>query len=122
MLPRALNLLTLGDDVAASRGVDVGRAQRLAFFSASLATGAACRSAAPSASSASSSRTWCGCSSGRTTGSCCRRRSLFGAAFLVVCDVIARTAMAPIELPVGIITAMIGGPFFLWLLVTHERS
>jgi iron complex transport system permease protein len=43
--------------------------------------------------------------------------TLFGAAFLVSCDLIARTAMAPIELPVGIVTAIIGGPIFLWLLV-----
>jgi iron complex transport system permease protein len=41
---------------------------------------------------------------------------LFGAAFLVGCDVIARTVLAPVELPVGIVTAIIGGPFFLWLL------
>jgi iron complex transport system permease protein len=46
--------------------------------------------------------------------------TLFGAAFLVVCDVIARTIFAPIELPVGIITAIIGGPFFLWLLIRHR--
>jgi len=43
--------------------------------------------------------------------------ALFGAAFLIACDVVARTVMAPIELPVGVITALIGGPFFLWLLV-----
>ncbi len=43
--------------------------------------------------------------------------ALFGASFLVVCDLIARTVMAPIELPVGIVTAMLGGPIFLWLLV-----
>jgi iron complex transport system permease protein len=43
--------------------------------------------------------------------------AFFGAAFLVACDVLARTVMAPIELPVGVITALIGGPFFLWLLV-----
>ena len=42
--------------------------------------------------------------------------ALFGASFLVVCDLIARTVLAPVELPVGIITAIIGGPFFLWLL------
>ena len=41
----------------------------------------------------------------------------FGAAFLVGCDVMARTVLAPLELPVGIVTAVIGGPFFLWLLV-----
>jgi iron complex transport system permease protein len=42
---------------------------------------------------------------------------LFGSAFLIGCDVIARTIMAPLDLPVGVITALIGGPFFLWLLV-----
>ncbi|MDQ3347495.1 MAG: iron ABC transporter permease, partial [Acidobacteriota bacterium] len=42
---------------------------------------------------------------------------LFGAAFLIACDVVARTVMPPLELPVGVITALIGGPFFLWLLV-----
>jgi iron complex transport system permease protein len=31
--------------------------------------------------------------------------------------VLSRTALAPVELPVGIITALIGGPFFLWLLI-----
>ena len=43
--------------------------------------------------------------------------ALFGAAFLVVCDLVARTLLAPVEIPVGVVTAMIGGPFFLWLLV-----
>jgi iron complex transport system permease protein len=42
--------------------------------------------------------------------------ALFGASFLVVCDLVARTIVAPVEIPVGIITAIIGGPFFLWLL------
>ena len=42
---------------------------------------------------------------------------LFGAAFLVACDVAARILLAPVEIPVGVITAVIGGPFFLWLLV-----
>jgi iron complex transport system permease protein len=46
--------------------------------------------------------------------------TFFGAAFLVTCDVIARTALAPMELPVGIITALIGGPFFLWLLLKRR--
>jgi iron complex transport system permease protein len=42
---------------------------------------------------------------------------LFGGGFLVVCDTVARTILAPTELPVGIITALLGGPFFLWLLL-----
>lgn len=43
--------------------------------------------------------------------------ALFGAAFLVGCDAVAGTMLAPLELPVGIITALIDRPFFLWLLV-----
>jgi iron complex transport system permease protein len=47
-----------------------------------------------------------------------------GGTFLVTCDAVARTVMAPVEIPVGVITALIGGPFFLALLVrghTHTR-
>jgi len=43
--------------------------------------------------------------------------ALFGAAFLVGCDLLARTVIAPVEIPVGVVTALLGGPFFLWLLV-----
>ena len=43
--------------------------------------------------------------------------ALFGASFLVACDLVARTVLAPVEVPVGVVTAMLGGPFFLWLLV-----
>jgi iron complex transport system permease protein len=43
--------------------------------------------------------------------------ALFGAAFLIACDAVARTVWPSGELPVGIVTALIGGPFFLWLLV-----
>ena len=42
---------------------------------------------------------------------------LFGGAFLTACDALSRTVLAPVEIPVGIITALIGGPFFLWLLL-----
>ena len=42
---------------------------------------------------------------------------LFGGAFLTLCDTLSRTVTAPTELPVGIITALLGGPFFLWLLI-----
>ena len=43
--------------------------------------------------------------------------AVFGGAFLVLCDVAARTIIAPAELPVGVITAFLGAPFFLWLLL-----
>jgi len=48
--------------------------------------------------------------------------SLVGAMFLVVADTVARMVVAPAQLPVGVVTAMIGGPFFLFLLVTHSKK
>lgn len=120
VLARSLNLLSLGSDAAAARGVDVVRAERLAFLSASLATGAAVSLAGPIG--------FIGIVVPhivrRLVGSDHRLvlpASLFGgAAFLIVCDLVARTALAPLELPVGVVTAMIGGPFFLWQLVRHS--
>lgn len=47
---------------------------------------------------------------------------LLGGVFLAGCDVISRVAMAPTEIPVGVVTALLGGPFFLWLLRTRRRS
>ncbi|MFQ5481318.1 MAG: iron chelate uptake ABC transporter family permease subunit, partial [Nitrospinaceae bacterium] len=46
---------------------------------------------------------------------------LFGASFLMICDTFARTVIAPVEIPVGVITAMLGGPFFVWLLKRKHR-
>ncbi len=120
VLPRALNLLTLGEDVAASRGVDTGRAQRLAFFSASLATGAAVSLGGPIGFIGIVVPHLVRLIVGSDHRIVLPSATLFGAGFLVLCDVVSRVAMAPIELPVGIVTAMIGGPFFLWLLVRRS--
>jgi len=46
--------------------------------------------------------------------------TLVGGIFLVVADTIARTLLAPSELPVGIVTALAGGPFFLYLLLCRK--
>jgi iron complex transport system permease protein len=43
------------------------------------------------------------------------------ATFLILCDLLARMAFRPYELPVGIIMAFIGGPFFIYLIVRHRR-
>ena len=47
---------------------------------------------------------------------------LVGAAFLAICDAVARVVVAPADLPVGIITAILGGPFFIWLLRTRWKN
>jgi iron complex transport system permease protein len=116
-LARPLNLLTLGADSAESRGLDVTRAQRTAFLSASLATGAAVSIGGPIGFIGIIIPHLVRLLVGSDHRLVLPAATLFGAAFLVACDVVARTIFAPVELPVGIITALIGGPFFLWLLI-----
>jgi iron complex transport system permease protein len=115
-LPRVLDLISLGDAAAEARGVDVVRTERVALVSASLSTGAAVSLGGPVLFV------------GIIVPHIVRRlvgadhrlvlpaSALFGATFLIVCDLVGRTIVAPVEMPVGIITAIIGGPFFLWLL------
>lgn len=116
-LARPLNLLALGADSAESRGLDVTRAQRAAFFGASLATGAAVSIGGPIGFVGIIIPHLVRLMVGPDHRLVLPAATLFGAAFLVSCDVVARTILSPVELPVGIITAMIGGPFFLWLLI-----
>lgn len=116
-LPRSLNLLTMGPEAAASRGVNVLTTQRLAFLSASLATGAAVSLAGPIGFIGIVIPHLVRLLVGSDHRVVLPASACFGAAFLVVCDVGARTVMSPLELPVGVITALIGGPFFLWLLI-----
>jgi len=116
-LPSSLNLLSVGSDVAATRGVDVGRAQRLAFVSSALATSAAVSLAGPIGFVGIVVPHLVRLMAGVDHRIVLPASALFGASFLVACDLVARTVLAPVEVPVGIVTAMLGGPFFLWLLV-----
>lgn len=116
-LARPLNLLSLGPDSAESRGLDVAKAQRAAFLSASLATGAAVSIGGPIGFIGIIIPHLVRLLVGPDHRLVLPASALFGAAFLMACDLVARTILAPVELPVGIITALIGGPFFLWLLI-----
>jgi iron complex transport system permease protein len=120
VLPRSLNLLSLGGDAAAARGVNVLGAQRLAFFSASLATGAAVSLGGPIGFIGIIVPHLVRLLVGSDHRLVVPASALFGAAFLIACDLVARTVMSPLELPVGVITALIGGPFFLYLLVRRS--
>jgi iron complex transport system permease protein len=120
-LPRPLDLISLGADAAAARGVNVVRAERSALISASLATGAAVSIGGPISFIGLVVPHLVRLFVGSDHRLVLPSSALFGAVFLIVCDLVARTAFAPIELPVGIITALIGGPFFLWLLTRVSR-
>ena len=119
-LPRALDLLSLGADAAAARGVDVRRAERIALVSASLATGAAVSIAGPVSFIGIIVPHLVRLIVGSDHRLVLPSSALFGASFLVTCDLIARTLFSPLEVPVGVITATVGGPFFLWLLLRRS--
>jgi len=116
-LPRVLDLLSVGSEAAAARGVDVARAERVALLSASLATGASVSLAGPVGFVGIIVPHMVRSMVGADHRLVVPGAALFGAAFLIACDVVARTIVPPLELPVGIVTAVIGGPVFLWLLL-----
>jgi iron complex transport system permease protein len=119
-LPRVLDLLSVGAESAAARGVNVPRAEKIALASASLATGAAVSLAGPLSFVGIIVPHLVRLLVGADHRLVLPAAALFGSAFLIACDVVARTAFAPAELPVGIVTAIMGGPVFLWLLFRRQ--
>src|SRR5205807_6188213 len=115
-LPRVLDLMSLGADAAATRGVDVVRAERVALVSASLSTGAAVSLGGPVPFVGIIVPHLVRLLVGADHRLVLPASALFGAAFLIACDLVARTIIAPFELLVGIVTAVIAGPVFLCLL------
>ena len=112
----ALNLLQFGDDQAGQLGLSVIRARALILLAASLATAAAVSFSGiigfiglivPHVM-----RLWFGADYRRLLP----LSLIGGAAALLLADVLARVVMAPQEVPLGIITALFGVPFFLWVL------
>jgi ABC-type Fe3+-siderophore transport system permease subunit len=115
-LPRILDLISVGSESAAARGVNIERTERVALVSASLATGAAVSLAGPVSFVGIIVPHLVRLIVGADHRLVLPASALFGGAFLIGCDLVARTVIAPLELPVGIVTAIIGGPVFLWLL------
>ncbi|NNJ11826.1 iron ABC transporter permease [Chloroflexales bacterium ZM16-3] len=116
LLSRPLDVLTGGEETARSLGLPLNAARAAIVAAASLTTAAAVAAggligfiglAAPHIA-----RLFCGSSHARLIPA----SALVGALLLVLADSAARTVLAPVELPVGVLTALLGGPFFLWML------
>jgi iron complex transport system permease protein len=114
---RRLDVLAVGDEEARALGIRAGAVRLVVVAAATLLTGAAVASAGligfvgilvPHAV-----RLLTGLASTRLLLPLC---GLAGAAFMIGCDVLARTVLAPAELPIGVVTAFFGAPFFLWVL------
>lgn len=121
-LTQELNLLATGDDIAMSRGVDVDRTKRLVFFTVSLMVGGVVAVCGPIGFIGMMAPHICRLIVGPNHRVLAPASCLFGGTFLAVCDTIARTVFAPTELPVGVVTSLFGGPFFLWLLLNGSAG
>ena len=123
-LTNELNLMMLGEDIAVSRGVAVKKIKALLFFATSIMVGGVVSVCGPIGFVGMMAPHICRLLIGANHRYLMPATFVFGGAFLVFCDTLARTIIAPAEIPVGIITALLGGPFFLWLLLggSSERS
>lgn len=121
-LSRELNLLMTGDDIALSRGVAVSRVRYLLFLTTSLCVGAIVSFCGPIGFVGMMVPHICRLLIGSDHRWLVPATMLFGGGFLILCDCIARLLLAPTELPVGVITTLLGGPFFLWLLIRTRRQ
>ncbi|NQY26937.1 MAG: iron ABC transporter permease [Piscirickettsiaceae bacterium] len=119
-LTRELNLLMAGDDLALSRGVSVQKVRYILFFTTSLCVGAIVALCGPIGFVGMMIPHICRLLIGNDHRWLAPATLLFGGAFLIVCDTIARLIIAPAEIPVGVITTLLGGPFFLWLLIKSK--
>ena len=120
-LPRVLDLVSLGAAAAESRGVDVRRAERVALVSASVLTGSAVSLGGPIPFIGIIVPHIVRLIVGADHRVVLPAAALFGGTFLVLCDLLARTAFGAAGMPVGAVTALLGGPFFLWLLFRRFR-
>ena len=112
-----LNLFLTGDEVALSRGVDVDRVRWTALAAVSLLVGALVAVVGPIGFVGlivpHALRRWLG----HDHLALLPGAFLAGGVFLTLSDLLGRVVMAPAELPVGVVTALVGGPCFLWILL-----
>jgi iron complex transport system permease protein len=120
VLSRELDLMTVGDDFAITRGVALKPVRNLMLVSVSLATGIAVSLSGPIGFVGLMAPHICRLLVGSGHRMLIPATIFFGGSFLVACDTIARTVVAPTEIPVGVVTSLVGSVFFLWLLIKRD--
>ena len=118
----ALNIISSGEQLALSKGVDVLHLQKGVFLFSSILIGVVVAFAGPIGFIGLIIPHLLRLIVGSDHRKLLISAPIFGGFFLIWCDTLSRIIIAPAELPVGIITAMLGGPFFIWLLIKKKRS
>ncbi len=119
---RVLDVLSVGDDEAASLGVDVRRVRLLLVIAATVGTAAAVAVTGLIGFVGIIVPHAIRMLTGATYRALLPLSVVCGAGFLVLADVVARTAVAPAEIPIGVVTAFIGAPFFALVLRTTRMG
>jgi iron complex transport system permease protein len=119
---RALNVLQLDEEQARQLGIDVERLKLTLVIAATLMTAAAVAFGGLVGFVGLIVPHLLRMLGGHDHRHLIPLSALGGAAFLIVADLLARTLIAPTELPVGIVTALLGAPFFVFLLRRLKRS
>jgi iron complex transport system permease protein len=117
-----LNLMSISDEIALARGVDVKNTRKIIFLATSIMVAAVVAFCGPIGFVGLMAPHICRLLVGPDHKILTPASVLFGGAFLALCDTVARTLIAPAEIPVGVITALLGGPFFVWLLLKDTDS
>ena len=120
-LAKALNALALGEEDAGYLGVDVERTKRLVLVLVSLGTGATVAFTGAIGFIGLVVPHLVRLAIGPDHRTLLPGSALLGAIVLTLADTVGRVAVAPSELPVGVVTALLGAPFFLWLLRAARR-
>jgi iron complex transport system permease protein len=121
VLARKLNLLAHGDDRAAILGVEVAPTRFAVFLLASMLTAAAVTTAGTVGFIGLVVPHLVRLASGEDHRVLVPGAALLGGSLLVLADTLARTLLAPQQLPVGVVTALVGVPLFLFLLARRSR-
>ena len=116
----ALNLLTLGEEAARSLGVEVERVKRVVFTASALLTGAVVAFSGLIGFVGLIVPHAVRLMFGADHRLLLLASGILGGMFLMVADTVARTLLSPAEIPVGVVTALVGGPIFLYLLVQRR--
>jgi iron complex transport system permease protein len=119
---RELDLLATGAEIAASRGVAVAATRTVLFVATSVMVGGVVAACGPVGFVGMMAPHICRLLIGSNHRLLLPASILFGGTFLALCDTAARILLFPAELPVGVITAFLGAPFFLWLLVRLKAT
>ena len=122
LMARDLNLLTLGDDEAQSMGVRVAVARPALLAAAALATGAAVAVSGAIAFVGLITPHVLRLTLGPDYRVLLPMSALGGAIFVILADTAARTLVQPAELRLGVLTAFVGAPFFVFLLIKNKRQ